>query len=84
MHVGASDTVSRQIYDESAKKIEHMFRLIDMIVVKVSVFGMMIPPLINSIINYYVYDLQDESFLIPRPMMCVENCFAYIDYYANQ
>lgn len=49
-----------------------MFHLLNLFYVKLSFYGVMIPPLLNSTVNYFVYDLEDESFLMPRPMMCVE------------
>lgn len=70
---GAHNPISRHIYAELTEKIERMFRFFDILVVKVSFVGTMIPPLLNSVVNYYILDLGDESFLLPRPMMCVEN-----------
>lgn len=73
IHTGAYNLISRDIYDKAIERIELIYRLIDVIVVKMSYVGVMIPPLINTAVNYFVYDLKDESFLMPRPMWCVEN-----------
>lgn len=73
IHAGVHNSVSRYVYNELTAKIERMFRVLDIYLVKMSLFGVTVPPLLNSAANYYVYDLKDESFLMPRPMMCVGN-----------
>lgn len=76
-HLGAYNSISRHIYNESIGKIEQMYRIFKIFVVDMSFFGVMVPPLLNTAINYFVYDLKDESFLMPRPMWCVEIHFKF-------
>lgn len=73
------------MYVKTTERIERMFRSLDIFLVKLSFVGVLIPPLLNTAVNYFVYDMGDESFLMPRPMMCEEKKrFYFIDWNVNQ
>lgn len=71
-HLGSRNPVSQTMYNELTAKIEKLFQFLDIFMVKMSLYGVTIPPLLNTAINYFVNDLTDESFELSRPMMCVE------------
>lgn len=62
---------SRVLYNGINERIERMTKKFHFIAVKISVAGLMIPPLMISYTNYYVIDLKTESFQLPYDGMYV-------------
>lgn len=60
---------ARTMYNELNRKIEQASHLIHLVLVWVSTSGVVLPPLIVTIINYVIYGLGDESFYLPFPVM---------------
>lgn len=57
------------MYNELNEKIEQACHLIHLALVWVSTSGVVVPPLIVTVVNYAVYGLEDESFYLPFPVM---------------
>lgn len=53
-------------------KIERMSQLIHFMLAKLTFVGCVLPDLILTTINYFIYNLNDESFHLSIPMMYVE------------
>lgn len=51
------------------ESIEYMSKLLHFAILKVTIAGVEIPALLATIINYFVYDLEDDSYLLPFPIM---------------
>lgn len=60
---------AKSIYSELNLKIEKMCDFIYFALVDVSLVGFLLPALLITLINYYVYDLNEESYLLPSPTM---------------
>lgn len=74
--IGSLDSTSNAtMYAELNGKIEQMTELMYFAVVKLTPVGVMMPALIITIVNYYLYDLDDESFFLPLLVMYVSNVF---------
>lgn len=53
------------------ENIELMSKVLYFIVTKFSVAGVTLPASVLTAINYFINDLNDESYMQPLPMMCV-------------
>lgn len=49
------------MYDELNAKIERLCKWLYIALVRVALAGTMLPPLLITLVNYYIYDLGDES-----------------------
>lgn len=73
MNIGCYTSYSRaEIYNELNKKIEHFTKWAYINIVYFGTAGSMIPPILLSFMNYYIYDLKDESFELVTPIMYVK------------
>lgn len=64
---------STKLYIESAQKIERISKKSYIILFKFVLPGIILPPLIRTIIRYSFYHLSsDETFLLPCEMLCVK------------
>lgn len=59
------------MYIEMNEKVERISRLVYTIFVEASMAGLLIPPLLITLVNYFVYDLNEESYFLPTPVMYV-------------
>lgn len=60
---------ARTMYTELNERIERMTRTLYLIVVKVAWTVTIVPPLITSLVHFYVSDLGTESFELLCPTM---------------
>ena len=58
-------------YDELSEKIEQISKLVDLIILKLTFLGTILSAVLLTIINYFVYNLGDESFILPILAMYV-------------
>lgn len=61
------------MYLELNEKIERMSKVVYSIFVEASVVGLLLPPLLITLVNYFIYDLKSESFALPTPVMYVND-----------
>lgn len=54
-------------YNELNEKIERICRLIYITLTECTIPGLMVPCFLITAVNYFVYDLGDESFYVPCP-----------------
>lgn len=71
-----SETVFKLIvgiekYSETIAKIEQMSKFMHIVLVEMTSIGILIPAVIITLINFYVYDLGDRSYFLAYPMMYV-------------
>lgn len=59
------------MYIELNEKIEQMSRLLYVVTVKLTIPGSILPAVFITAINYFLYDLGDESFFSPFFVMYV-------------
>lgn len=57
--------ISRAMYSKLNEKIERMSNLVYLLIIKLTVPGVIIPGLLITIVNYFVYDLGDDSYFLP-------------------
>lgn len=57
------------MYYELIVNIERMSELTYIVLVKVSIVGIFQPYLIITIVNYFILDMENESFYLPYPVM---------------
>lgn len=60
-----ANTPSKLLYIGIIERIERMSQRFYFIAVKISFVGLMIPPLLSSYTNYFLYDLKEASFQLP-------------------
>lgn len=63
------DPLNRSKYTTLNGKIEWTSKMIHLILVKVASPGLILPALTLTVINYFIYDLGEESFCLPCPLM---------------
>lgn len=51
------------------QNIELMSKVIHFLLAKLTIVGVELPALGLAAINYFIYDLGDESYVLPFPMM---------------
>ena len=66
-----SDPIAKAKYSEMSAKIERISQFYYFFLVKFSIPCTLFPSLVITIINYYVYDLGDEAFFLPSPIVYV-------------
>lgn len=66
--LGSFDLVSFTLYYAMDEKIERTSKLIHLILTKIVVPVSLIPPFIGSMANYYIFNLGEESFVLPCPI----------------
>lgn len=59
------------MYEKLSQNIEHLSKWFYITTMILAIGVAMLPTTLMSMINYYVYDMGDESFEIPSPMMYV-------------
>lgn len=62
---------SKAKYSQLNDRIERMSKIVNFATIKLSLFGFMVPALFVTLANYFIYDLSDDSFRLPSPMMWV-------------
>lgn len=60
---------AKSTYNDLIVKIEKMCDFMYFVLVDVSLVGFLLPALLITLINYYVYDLNEESYILPAPTM---------------
>lgn len=66
-----SGVYSRVMYTELNEKLERMSKFVYTVFVEASLAGLIIPPLLITLVNYFIYDLSEESYFLPTPVMYV-------------
>lgn len=69
IHLGSNDPQSQAKYHAMNKKIEKMSKLVELLLLKINIPAVMLPVAAISLINYYIYNLGEESFSLPCPLM---------------
>lgn len=67
------------MYNEINEKIERTSKLVYTIFVEASIVGLIVPPIIITLVNYFIYDLKEQSYFLPTPVMYVINRYVYIN-----
>lgn len=85
MKIGCLKSYSRaEIYSELSGKIEKFSKWAYFCLVYANVIGILIPPSLLSFVNYYIYDLGDESFELVSPIMYVKNVAQNLSCFSNR
>lgn len=63
------DSIAQQMYNQMNDKIEQMTQILSFVMLKLSLAGFSIPILAVTIGNYFLYDLGEESYILPCPML---------------
>lgn len=66
-----NDVVFRAMATELDKNIEFLSNVLYFVVAKVSIAGVVLPPAIVTTINHFIYDLEDEAYVLAFPTMYV-------------
>lgn len=67
----AYNPTSAGMYTDVDAKIEWVTKWSHVILTEVGLAGALLPILLLSLVNYYVLGLEDQSFALPWPMLCV-------------
>lgn len=60
---------STAVYIKLNGNIEWTCQLLEITIVKLTSAGVLIPPLLITAVNYFIYDLKDESYYLVCPVM---------------
>lgn len=60
---------AKGIYDELNMKIERMCNWVHLVFVDASLAGFLLPAVILTNVNYFIHDMEEESFTLPTPVM---------------
>lgn len=71
IEIGMERPASKIIYTKLNEKIERVSKWSYIALVYIAFGGCGLCSLFVSYINYYIFDLKDESFLVPTPLMYV-------------
>lgn len=70
LKIGVNDDLVASVkFTKMNETIEHATKLYEFFLVKISVPGVSLPPLLMTIINCFVYHLGDESYNLPFPIL---------------
>lgn len=58
-------------YSETITNIEQMSKFMHIILVQLTSIGILIPAIVITSVNYFVYSLGDRSYFLAYPMMYV-------------
>lgn len=64
-----NDRISKTMYSKVNEKIERVSEIVYFVLVKLNVLACILPPLITTMVNYYIFDLGDVSFQLMSPVM---------------
>lgn len=65
----SNDPIAKRNYRKSNDIVELFSEMYYFLLVKISVPGIVLPPLVLTIVNYYVYDMGNESYFLPFPFL---------------
>lgn len=65
---------SKIMYNECNENVERMCNRIYFVVVKMSFVGIILFPLVATVVSYFAGDLKEESYALPTPVTCVSSC----------
>lgn len=57
------------LYNELNAKVEQMTKTLHFVLLKLSLAGFCLPMLASTLCNYFLFDLGDESYILPCPTM---------------
>lgn len=63
---------SVDMYIGLAQRIERILKTSYSILIKIFLPGIVVPSLFRMVTNYFIYNLDDEAFLLPCPMLYVK------------
>lgn len=69
LRTGMNDRISKAMYSNVNEKIERVSEIVYFVLVKLNIFAVILPPLITTMVNYYISGLGDESFYLATPVM---------------
>lgn len=69
--IGSQNPISKAKYSDLVNNIERMSRFFHFVLTKLTVAGVVLPDLLITLGNYFIYDLGDESYYLSAPMMYV-------------
>lgn len=70
-HLEPSDSALKVRRNGLNEKIERISKLIYFLVVKLTTLGVLLPALFITLINYFIYDLKDDSYYLSFPIAYV-------------
>ena len=71
LNLDAEKTAFRTVilYGKLIEKIERITMINEFTLTKLSVVAAILPSALITLVNYFVYDLRDESYQLPFPVM---------------
>lgn len=72
---GLQDSIARTMYTIINAKIEKSSKHLNWALIKINIPIGFLPPIISTIVIYYILDLGSDSFIMPVPMMYVLKYF---------
>lgn len=72
--LGSNNTILWSSFNELSGKIEWMSQRLHFFVTQLTLIGLMSPSLLITIGNYFICDLDNESFYLSCPLTYVRNC----------
>lgn len=67
----SNDLIAMSKYTNLNKKIELLSKIYYFFVVKLTMPGVLMPSFVLTIVNYFVYNLENDSYFLPMPIVYV-------------
>lgn len=69
INLGVNKRISECMYFNVSGRVDRISNTLYLILVKLNTPALLVPPLITTIVNYYILELGDESFFLSTPAM---------------
>lgn len=69
MRFGLIGRHAKITYNDLNEKIERVSKIIHFLTAKLSWAGVVLPSLPITAVNYFIYDLEEESYYLPFPVV---------------
>lgn len=76
--IGLDNPVMSKIFNEMSVKIERMSRFFNSVLTRLTTAGIMLPSLIITLVDYFIYDLGKESYYLSWPILYVYQKIIYL------
>lgn len=71
--IGSSDVAFKTIDMKTNDKIEGISMIIYFVQVKITMAALMLPAMLITLLNYFIFNEKDQSCVLPFPIMYVHN-----------
>lgn len=71
--LGRQMPILQSLYSRFNKNIEKFSQILDWIIFKMGIPVGALPPIFSTMVNYFIFDMGNNSFILPCPMLYVRS-----------